>query len=680
MINVKKIEIETRIIFEGGELPDIDTDIAGERRGEIKQYVEDIYGKNQVCSVGTYGTFQLAAGIKDLLRGKYPHEFINPIIKKVNFERGGSISYLFETSMKDKRLKKLLVENVTEINQLQTIHKGVKNESIHAAAVLIVPKEYGDVYSQIPIKREGGLLVSEWEGEDLANIGFLKEDLLGTNQLNKFSNIIHLVKYNRGVDIDFYNIPLDDSEVYHFYKRGLTSDNFHFGSNLLTSYLKKTQPNNIEDLIAIIALVRPGPLEAGSTNNYVLYKKNPELVTYLPGLEEITKDTFGLIVYQEQVMKICQVVGGFSLTEADGIRKAIGKIKISLLHSFKEKFIKNALEKGYEKEYLEELWTLMELHGRYSFNRSHSVAYAITGYICNWFKVNYPSEFWITAFQYAEKKKIPTYISELNRIEGSVVLQPVDINLSKTEFYLKKDSLDLYWSIDQVRMVGEVALKAFKDEKKESDFSSFLNFLIRIKENGRKINKAVIENLIFAGAFDKIENLPDSKSRILLMEKLSEEFSIKKEELFINKEVFPLKKNWWWILQQKRVSDFAYFDYEKIIIDEFPSLEKKVKSNYLDGFNILRGEKEGLRIFTAGIIVEIKEGDSKNGSYGRIILDSNFEEFQVTLWNEQWMKYKDIIENEKIIVLSGISTLYRGYYSLTVDRNSVIKILEDGNN
>jgi len=686
LLNITNIDpIEYDLLFErflnqgrldSGEPPDIDTDFAGSRRDEIKKYLEGLYGSEQVCSVGTYGTFQLASAVKDMLRGRVEPQTLNYIIKRATFETGEFYD-LFLEAIHNKQLRGLLKLWPSQINKAQVIHKQVKMTSIHPSAFIITPEENGNIFSQFPVRKEGDMLISEWDGEELADLGFLKEDLLGTKQLDKFADIMKLIQQFRGETVDFYNIPLDDEAVYDYYKKGLNADNFHFGSNLLTIYSRKILPDNIDDLTAMIALVRPGTLEVGTTERYVKLKNKEIKIDYMPGTEEITKSTFGLIVYQEQVMQICQSMGNFTLTEADKIRKAMGKIKEEILVPFKEKFIENAIKNGYEENNVEQIWHLMAEHAKYSFNKSHSVSYAIIGYISQWFKVNYPIEFWLTAFEYADKDDIVRYVSEINNTK-KVTIKQANINFTEVDFSVDLEKNELYWSISQIQGIGDSRLKELNEEKKNGAYISYKDFLYRIKENGRKLGKQVIENLIFAGAFDEIESVKKTSDRHQLMIELIEGFGIKEKELFINKKEYYLEKDWWWSLQQRRVSNFAYFDYFNIIFSEMPELENR-KSKFADGFGINAGAYDHKIIISAGIVIEVKEGSSINGDYGSVRIDSNFEEIVLTLWNEAWAVFKEEIKEDTILVFSGKCTYseYQKGYGITISKKSICKTLED---
>lgn len=280
--------------------------------------------------------------------------------------------YIFQSCLKNIIIKQFVELNPDIIQDIELILGQPKAASVHACATLILP-ENESIFTSVPI-RQGEvngekLLVSEWEGEFIEKAGYLKEDILGINQLDKFRMIINLVRENYKENIDLYSIPLDQSEVYKMFGEGQSGDVFHLGSKSLTKYGVEVQPDKIEDLIAMLAVYRPGPIEGNAHNEFVLLRHGDKKPNYYLGTEEITKETYSLIIYQEQIMQICQKIGSFSLIEADDIRKAMGKLDQNLLDSYKERWFSGALENGYSEQVVSELWDKMVAFGGYAFNK-----------------------------------------------------------------------------------------------------------------------------------------------------------------------------------------------------------------------------------------------------------------------------------------------------------------------
>ncbi len=355
-------------------VPDIDVDFQGSRREEVKKYMEGKYGIDQVCSVGTYTNLKLKAAFKDLCRLKnIPFDTSNYITGVLDIEKGRWHD-IFKTATKNQRVKNFIIENPDIIGDMQLIMNQPKTKSVHACATLILPDEK-PIYEWIPVRKEVGengeiMLVSEWEGNELETTGFLKEDILGLKQLDKYAFMLQLIKESHSIDIDLNAIPLDEDGVYDLFKNGHNGDIFQFGSKGIAKYSKEMRPDNIEDLIAMNALYRPGPIENRFHEMYIDRKEGKSDVTYFTGSEETLGTTYGVFVYQEQIMKLCQVLGGLSLVEADDVRKAMVKKKYEALHQYKERFIPNYVEEfGVSLDYSKNVWDAIDKASTYMFNR-----------------------------------------------------------------------------------------------------------------------------------------------------------------------------------------------------------------------------------------------------------------------------------------------------------------------
>lgn len=646
-----------RFINEGRivkSLPDIDTDFPGSKRDVIKKYMEFRYGSSQVCSVGTYTALQIKSSIKDL--GKQhgvDFDEINRITTILPPMK--NIIDLFNMCPDNPGIKSFIKHHPDVINDVNLILHQPKAKSVHACAMLILPKER-DMFHWIPICNLDGQMVSEWEGIELEAAGFLKEDILGVLQLDKFEEIIRLIKENTGQDINIYKVPLDDEKVYEYFTKGWNEDTFHFGSTGLTGYCKELKPDNIEDLIAAISLYRPGAMENNFHNEYVFRKFGKREVEYFTGTDDILNTTLGVFVYQEQIMKLCQVLGGLSLIEADDVRKAMVKKKYEELTKYKVRFIPYYVENfGVTQEYSEKVWDSIDKASTYLFNRSHAAAYAITGYISQWFKVNYPTEYWTAAFKFAGEKDYANYISEINKI-GDIKIVSADINNSmdqvKTDFKTKK----IYWPFISIKQCGEKASSQILEiREKDGQYFSFEEFLDRHKFKNSKVTKAIIENLIMSGAFDNIEKIEYPSSRLQLIEAYR---AINKTKVDPEKDIFTVNRSlvyydWWWTLQQKRLSGIAFFDYPSML-DQF---SENTDSPLIDIENFQSEEyaKERKRVSVGGYITEVIEREGKKGKWCRVILESNYTFINVTIWPDQYKSFKDLITKTKcLMMVSGV--------------------------
>ena len=376
---VKVDPLEYGLLFErflnegriGKSLPDLDSDFAGNRRGEVKRYIEERYGVDNVCSIGTYGTFKLKAAFRDICRFKGVEPQILNYFAKMISESSDELQTLFYDAAETPLLKKFISENSDVINDIDLILGQPKNASIHAAGVVITPSDEGmEIYDYMPIKKIDGILISEWEGPELETAGFLKEDILGIRQLDKFSDIFALIDQNhKEGHPEFEEIDYNDPQVIELFKKGWNQDLFHFGSKGLTAYSQDVKPDSMEELIAMIALYRPGVMEFGAHEDYVKIKRGKKDPHYDWGMEEITKSTHSILIYQEQIMQACQVLGGFNLTQADDIRKAMGKKILEKLQGYKSKFIEGAVLKGCPEYEANQIWSKLEAFAGYGFNK-----------------------------------------------------------------------------------------------------------------------------------------------------------------------------------------------------------------------------------------------------------------------------------------------------------------------
>ena len=634
--------------------------------------MEDRYGWNQVCSVGTYSALQLRAAIKDMSR-VYGLEFqeVNEMMKLFDVS-DRKPEDLFKIACAHSRVKNFVKKHPDLINEAMLIMPAPKAQSVHACAMMVFPDEH-DMFRWCPIRKQGGEYVTEWEGGEMDSAGFLKEDVLGVKQFDKFQDMVRLVKEHEGEDLDIFSVPLDDEEVYRYFQNGWNEDNFHFGSRGLTGYCKQMKPENIEDLIAAISLYRPGAMENGFHMDYIKRKNDPSEIKYWVGAEGALKKTFGVIVYQEQVMELCRTLGGLSLVEADDVRKAMVKKKYEALQQYHERFTPYYVENfGVSVEYAEEVWSAIDKASEYLFNRSHAAAYAITGYISQWMKVHYPIEYWSVAFKYAEEMDYPRYIAEINKT-GDCIVKPVDINISDTDVIIDFKNKSLYWSIMGVKQVAEkAATQILKDRQEYGQYYSLEDFITRHSWKGSAVNSRVIKNLILAGAFDAVENVAKPQDRIdLLVEFLSKiKAKINKDDEILVGADNHANDNWWWALLQKKLSGLAFFDYKEIYEKygkaQFPPLYKFCTAEeFLD----TEDRPEDGYVVVAGFVTEMETKKTKKGdTMCRLLLESNYEFIEVVIFQTEYLQLEDVLSvgRGNLMIING---------SLSYDERKEINIL-----
>lgn len=694
-------------------LPDIDCDFPGERRDDVKKYMEQRYGINYVASIGTYTTLKIKMALKDIGRA-YGLDFkqINIINSFLDKDVDGKTwQDLLKASVNDEVLLKFLKQNTEFINSIQICLNQPRSSSIHASAVIIVPKENEngeprDIYQWLPVKKVGDLLVSEWEHAFVEKSGFLKEDILGIAQLDKFTNILNLIEKNHGKKIDIYTeIPLDDIEVYNLFHLGLNEDVFQFGSDSQKVYSKKVKPDNIEHLNAMNALYRPGPMDVGAHEDFAMIKNGLKEPVYNWGTREVLSDTFGLIVYQEQTMKIAQVLADFTMTEADGLRRALTKKgKGHEAENFRLTFINRCIEKGCNEDEAHEIWHKLEAFTAYGFNRSHSLSYAITGYICQWFKLNYPLEFWVTSLQFSKENEIYKKISEiehLRKLGYNINLLPPEINKSIEHFYPDLQSGNIYWSLNKIKYLGEEASKVILgDRMKNGNYYSFEEFYKRVPK--AKVNKRVISNLIYSGAFDEVENISNITQRRLLFEQYCTLSKSKIEKEFpFNSQ---MRTKHWWMIKQKEACGLGNIDYESLLLsngfegivineknvftEDFsqrPNSRHNKQSKNKRQFENDRGEVQYNNqpdCCIGGVIISASE-KGKEKKFLELKIDCNSEIVICTIWNDTYMKnqeLKDCIGD--VVLISGVISFndYKGQNTIKTHDESKVLILKEKDN
>lgn len=666
LLNITKIDpIEYGLLFERfmnkgrikKTLPDIDTDFESIRRDDVKRYMESKYGADRVCSLGAYTSLQMRAVFRDFCKLRNVPQATVEFLSKIMFETRDNKNaraskapweYIFKLASRNQTLYDFVQSHAEMIEETRLCHAAPRAASVHPCATLILP-EGESIYTSVPIRKTelngSDMIISEWEGPYVEAAGYLKEDILGIIQLDKFRMIINLVKEHYGETVDIYNLPLDEPGVYDMISRGLTGDVFQLGSRGLTAYSMQVKPTSIKELCAMIALFRPGPMDNGFHQEYVEVKNGRRELTYMDGLEEITKETYGLLAYQEQIMLITTHLAGFTLVEADNIRKGMGKVDKKFFAEQGQKFIEGAVKNGYDKDYVESLWHKMCAFGGYAYNKSHALSYALTAYISQYLKWKYPLPYWITALEFASDDNLPRFISEINRT-GDILVVPPDINKSELQFYADFDTKKIVWSISRVKQCGEVAVSyIFAERQKGGPFFDFKEFLFRVDKS--KVNKSVVENLILAGAFDDLCDIkmPSQRKRVINEYRELSGTKIDKTKDFLTLAVQEGKadQEWWWLLQQKRVSGLAFFDYPTILQNENFDLRNYLS---LDEFELEEMTETGSRmVVTAGIISEIEHKTSKKGDYCKFRIEQNYSFVWVTVWNESYKQYEEILQN-----------------------------------
>ena len=504
-------------------MPDIDTDFDDEGRQKVIDYVVNKYGKQQVAHIITYGTMAAKMSIKDVARVMdLPLADSIGLTKLVPDRPGIVLKRLLhapfrikdgENSLEEKEgLPSDDFENIKKLREFynkkgtpesRVLHEAerlegsVRNTGIHAAGIIIAPN---DLTEMIPVctAKDSALWVTQIDGSNIENAGVIKMDFLGLKTLTIIKNALALIKKNHGVEIDIDQIPLDDKKTFELYQHAATIGTFQFESPGMRKYLRELKADKLDDLIAMNALFRPGPL--AYIPNFIDRKHGRESISYdLPEMEEFLKETHGITVYQEQVMMLAQKLADFSKSDADVLRKAMGKKQIVVLNKMKTQFIEKATEKLYPPEKLEKIWTDWESFAEYAFNKSHSTCYALVAYQTAYLKAHYPAEYMSAVLNNAGSIDKITYFMEECKRMGIKVLGP-DINESHKGFAVNKAG-EIRFGLGGLKGVGEAAVESIIAEReKNGSFTTVFDLIKRI--NQRSVNKKTLESLVYAGAFD----------------------------------------------------------------------------------------------------------------------------------------------------------------------------------
>ncbi|MEO5683588.1 MAG: DNA polymerase III subunit alpha [Chitinophagaceae bacterium] len=506
-------------------MPDIDTDFDDEGRQKVINYVVDKYGKNQVAQIITYGTMAAKSSIADVARVMdLPLAESRAMTKLIPEKPGVTLKRLLHAPMTVKEAKngvksleekeQLQADDWENVRKLREIYAGkdmlssilheaevlegsVRSTGIHAAGIIIAPTDLTDL---IPVatSKESELWLTQIEGSIIEEAGVIKMDFLGLKTLTILKNALVLIKLNHGVTINIDTIPLDDPKTFELYQRGETNATFQFESAGMQKYLRDLKPDKFNDLIAMNALYRPGPI--AYIPNFIDRKHGRELISYdLEVMEEDLKDTYGITVYQEQVMLLSQKIAGFSKGDADVLRKAMGKKQKSVLDKMKKQFVDGARAKGHAADKLEKIWTDWEAFAQYAFNKSHSTCYAYVAYQTAYLKAHYPSEYMAAVLNNAGSIEKTTFFMEECKRMGLKVLGP-DINESLSGFAVNSKG-EIRFGLGGLKGVGEAAVEGIIEERsKRGMYINIFDFIKRV--NQRTVNKKTLESLAYAGGFD----------------------------------------------------------------------------------------------------------------------------------------------------------------------------------
>ncbi len=679
-------------------MPDIDIDFDDEGRSKVIDYVTHKYGQNKVAQIITYGTLGTKSAIRDI--GRALDVDLSVVNKLASATMNVTLSDFYNLppdKLRDKyrpdqieageMLKKRVEEESVEGEILKNTLKlegSIRNTGIHACGFVITPTDLREIVPIIVPKeskegKEQNLWATQFDNDVAEAAGLLKVDFLGLKTLSLIKETIAIIRKRHNLTIEADHIPLDDIKTYELFQRGETVGIFQYESAGMRKHLKELQPTEFNDLIAMNALYRPGPM--AYIPNYIKRKHRIEPVTYeLEAMRDILEETYGITVYQEQVMLLSQKLAGFTKGEADTLRKAMGKKNRSLLTQLEEKFIQGGMANKHPEEKLRKIWNDWLAFANYAFNKSHSTCYAVVGFQTAYLKANYPAEFMaaVLSNNRSDIKQVTFFMEECRRM-GIITLGP-DINESHYKFTVN-DKGEIRFGLGAIKNIGEAAVKNIIEERESNgNFLNVFDFLTRI--NLRTVNKRNLEALAMAGAFDSFEGVhraqffhKEANENNTFLEKairytaqvqemrnssqtnlFGEETSTETLELS-----FPECEPWTKMTELKMELDTIGFYISSHPMDDYKIQLKFFTNTTISSINQELQNMLGTKLAFAGQIVSSDHLTTSNGKpYARFKIEDQSDSIELLLWSEHYLKFKYLIEvNTFIYVTALVQQNYR---------------------
>ncbi len=661
-------------------MPDIDIDFCIDRREEVIDYIKEKYGNNSVTQIITFGKMKAKQVIRDVGRVLgYSFGEIDRIAKMIPATLNITLEEALEQS---QELKEAAEGNYKEVIDYSLVLEGMnRHASTHAAGVVIAP---GDLTEYVPLYRSPqGDVTSQYDMKGLEELGLLKMDFLGLRNLTVIDNTLKLLKA-RGKKINIEKIPLDDPAVYKLFTKGLTTGVFQFESSGMREFLKKLKPTVIEDLIAMNALYRPGPME--NIGDFISRKHGKRKIEYPhPAMEPILKETYGIIVYQEQVMQIAHEIAGFTLAEADIMRRAMGKKIKTLMDELGIKFVNGAVKNDISKKKAKEIYELIEKFAQYGFNKSHSTAYAYVAYQTAWLKTHYPAEF-MSANMTSEMSNLDRIVILINECKKlKIQVSPPDVNVSDITFK-PVDEKTISFGLNAIKNVGSKALeKIIETRGKNKHFGSLFEFAANV--DLRTVNRKVLESLIASGAMDSLEGNRAQKfssidTALKYGQQIQENRARNQVDLFGSLSANGAQDSM--IPQlgaQEEWSDSQRLEKEKEVLGMYISghpllrfsedLEELSTYDFSDEFK--QDVKDKVRI--GGAIRDVKmHFDRKNNQMVFFKLDCLGGQAEILAFSDTFAKYKDLIGNDVVVFVSGKPTDNADFADLKIIADEIVTV------
>ena len=672
-------------------LPDIDTDFDDEGRQKVIDYVVEKYGRNQVAHIATYGTMAAKMSLKDVARVlDLPLSESNALAKlvperpKITLERIFNASLTGDGSLADREnLSSDELEQVKQLRQLKSaggltsrviesamiLEGSVRGTGIHAAGIIIAPHDLTDILP-VATSKDVSLLITQFDGSVIENAGVIKMDFLGLKTLSILKEAIRLIEQNHKIKIDLDTIPLDDAVTFEMYQRGETNATFQFESAGMQKHLRDLKPDQFSDLIAMNALFRPGPMVY--IPNYIARKHGREKIEYdVPEMEEYLSDTYGITVYQEQVMLLSQKLANFTKGDADVLRKAMGKKDKPTIDKMKGKFMEGGLSNSHPPDKLEKIWTDWEAFAEYAFNKSHSTCYGLVAYQTGYLKANYAPEYMsaVLSNSLGNIEKITFFMDECKRM-GLSLLVP-DVNESSRSFEVNKKG-QIRFGLGAIKGVGEAAVDSIVEERKaRGEYKDIFDFVSRI--NSRQVNRRCLESLALAGAFDCFtdiqraqffavdnEGISFIEKIVRYSAKISELKAAATQSLFgelgagtgndISMPKVPISAPWSVMEQLKNEKEVV-----GVYISGHPLDEYKIEiQNFCNSNTGLLESRPNIVQSFAGIVTKINVRTSGNGNQFMIFtLEDYAGNYEFALFAKDFIQFERFIALDRLLYIQG---------------------------
>jgi len=654
-------------------MPDIDIDFDEDGRDRVLQWVVQKYGADKVAQVITFGTMAAKGAIRDVGRvQRLPLDEVGKLTKLVPSRPGITLKEAYEEVPELKAARLSAGTPVAEtLKFAESLEGSVRQTGLHACGI-IISRDSLTEYIPITTSKESSLFVTQFDGDHIEKVGMLKMDFLGLKTLAIIKDAVKNIHISKKLDIDIETIPFDDPATYALFSQGRTTGIFQFESDGMKKYLRDLQPNKIEDLIAMNALYRPGPMVY--IPSFINRKHGKEKITYdIPVMEKYLKDTYGITVYQEQVMLLSQQLAGFSKGQADSLRKAMGKKIESMMNDLKPKFVEGCKNNGHDEVVVNKIWKDWEAFANYAFNKSHSACYAYVAYRMAWLKAHYPAEFMaaVLSRNLTDLKEITLFLDECKRM-GIPVLGP-DVNESSNAFVANIKG-EIRFGMAGIKNVGEGAVQAIVEERERNGpFLSIFDLARRV--NSHMVNKRCMESLARAGAFDCFENT--HRAQYFFQENSDDPLFL--EKIIKNAADYQSRKN---AMQQSLFGESEDIHYNEFTLPdcrpwtklEQLKYEKEVTGFYLSGHPLddyrmeieqfcnvtieeLKTDLKPLRgkeLLFAGIIIEANHKIGKTGKkFASFVIEDYYNFINLNVFSEEYLRWEHFLKEGQYLFIKA---------------------------